>query len=280
VYGTASGHSLLREVPISGILGDQQASTFGQAAFDQGEAKNTYGTGNFLIFNTGTEIIHSKNGLLTTVGYKLGDAPVHYALEGSIAVTGSLVQWMRDQLGIIKDASEIEDLAKTVSDNGGAYFVPAFSGLFAPYWRSDARGALVGLTRYVNKGHIARAALEAIAYQTREVLDAVNADSGVPLTELKVDGGATVNDLLMQFQADIIGVPVVRPVVAETTALGAAYAAGLAVGFWSGLDDLRSNWQEDARWEPSMDPEEAARLLRNWKKAVTKTLDWVDEDVK
>ncbi|MDJ0338094.1 glycerol kinase GlpK [Cryobacterium sp. PH31-O1] len=280
VYGIASGHSLLREVPIAGILGDQQAATFGQAAFDQGEAKNTYGTGNFLIFNTGTDIIHSKNGLLTTVGYKLGDAPVHYALEGSIAVTGSLVQWMRDQLGLIKNASEIEDLAKTVKDNGGAYFVPAFSGLFAPYWRADARGALVGLTRYVNKGHIARAALEAIAYQTREVLDAVNADSGVPLTELKVDGGATANDLLMQFQADIIGVPVVRPVVAETTALGAAYAAGLAVGFWSGLDDLRSNWQEDARWEPAMDPEEAARLLRNWKKAVTKTLDWVDEDVR
>ncbi|WP_104082451.1 glycerol kinase GlpK [Cryobacterium sp. Y11] len=280
VYGVASGHSLLREVPISGILGDQQAATFGQAAFGQGEAKNTYGTGNFLIFNTGTEIVHSKNGLLTTVGYKLGDAPVHYALEGSIAVTGSLVQWMRDQLGIIKNASEIEDLAKTVTDNGGAYFVPAFSGLFAPYWRSDARGALVGLTRYVNKGHIARAALEAIAYQTREVLDAVNADSGVPLTELKVDGGATVNDLLMQFQADIIGVPVVRPVVAETTALGAAYAAGLAVGFWSDLDDLRSNWQEDARWEPAMDPKEAARLLRNWKKAVTKTLDWVDDDVR
>jgi glycerol kinase len=279
VYGVASGHSLLREVPIAGILGDQQAATFGQAAFDQGEAKNTYGTGNFLIFNTGTDIIHSKNGLLTTVGYKLGDAPVHYALEGSIAVTGSLVQWMRDQLGIIKNASEIEDLAKTVTDNGGAYFVPAFSGLFAPYWRSDARGALVGLTRYVNKGHIARAALEAIAYQTREVLDAVNADSGVPLTELKVDGGATANDLLMQFQADIIGVPVVRPVVAETTALGAAYAAGLAVGFWSGLDDLRANWQEDSRWEPSMDPKEAARLVRNWKKAVTKTLDWVDEDV-
>ncbi|WP_104191182.1 glycerol kinase GlpK [Cryobacterium sp. Y82] len=280
VYGTASGHSLLREVPIAGILGDQQAATFGQAAFDQGEAKNTYGTGNFLIFNTGTDIIHSKNGLLTTVGYKLGDAPVHYALEGSIAVTGSLVQWMRDQLGIIKNASEIEELAKTVTDNGGAYFVPAFSGLFAPYWRSDARGALVGLTRYVNKGHIARAALEAIAYQTREVLDAVNADSGVPLTELKVDGGATANDLLMQFQADIIGVPVVRPVVAETTALGAAYAAGLAVGFWSGLDDLRANWQEDSRWEPALDPEEAARLLRNWKKAVTKTLDWVDDDVR
>ncbi|WP_104137945.1 MULTISPECIES: glycerol kinase GlpK [unclassified Cryobacterium] len=280
VYGIASGHSLLREVPIAGILGDQQAATFGQAAFDQGEAKNTYGTGNFLIFNTGTEIVHSKNGLLTTVGYKLGDEPVHYALEGSIAVTGSLVQWMRDQLGLIKNASEIEDLAKTVKDNGGAYFVPAFSGLFAPYWRSDARGALVGLTRYVNKGHIARAALEAIAYQTREVLDAVNADSGVPLTELKVDGGATANDLLMQFQADIIGVPVVRPVVAETTALGAAYAAGLAVGFWNGLADLRSNWQEDSRWEPAMDKNEADRLLRNWKKAVTKTLDWVDEDVR
>jgi len=280
VYGIISTHSLLRETPVAGILGDQQAATFGQAAFDQGEAKNTYGTGNFLIFNTGTEIVESKNGLLTTVGYKLGDEPTHYALEGSIAVTGSLVQWMRDQLGLITDAAEIEALAKTVEDNGGAYFVPAFSGLYAPYWRSDARGALVGLTRYVNRGHIARAALEAIAYQTREVLDAVNADSGVPLTELKVDGGATANNLLMQFQADIIGVPVVRPVVAETTALGAAYAAGLAVGFWTGLDDLRTNWQEDARWEPAMDPEEAARLLRNWKKAVTKTLDWVDEDVR
>ncbi|MFT2816980.1 glycerol kinase GlpK [Leifsonia sp. A12D58] len=280
VYGTVNEHSLLREVPIAGILGDQQAATFGQAAFDQGEAKNTYGTGNFLIFNTGEEIIHSKNGLLTTVGYKLGDAPVHYALEGSIAVTGSLVQWMRDNLGIIKSAADIEALASTVDDNGGAYFVPAFSGLFAPHWRSDARGALVGLTRFVNKGHIARAALEAIAFQTREVLDAVNADSGVPLTELKVDGGATSNNLLLQFQADILNVPVVRPVVAETTALGAAYAAGLAVGFWSGLDDLRKNWQEDARWEPNMDDAERERLLRNWKKAVTKTLDWVDEDVK
>jgi len=279
VYGTASPQSLLREVPIAGILGDQQAATFGQAAFDQGEAKNTYGTGNFLIFNTGTEIIHSKNGLLTTLGYKLGDAEPHYALEGSIAVTGSLIQWMRDNLGIISSASEIETLARTVDDNGGAYFVPAFSGLFAPHWRSDARGALVGLTRFVNKGHIARAALEAIAFQTREVIDAVNADSGVPLTELKVDGGATANNLLLQFQADILGVPVVRPVVAETTALGAAYAAGLAVGFWKGLDDLRSNWQEDARWEPDMEEAERARLMRNWKKAVTKTLDWVDEDV-
>ncbi|ASD21158.1 MULTISPECIES: glycerol kinase GlpK [Cryobacterium] len=279
VYGTVNEHSLLREVPIAGILGDQQAATFGQAAFDQGEAKNTYGTGNFLIFNTGTDIIHSKNGLLTTLGYKLGDAEPHYALEGSIAVTGSLIQWLRDNLGLINSASEIETLAATVDDNGGAYFVPAFSGLFAPYWRADARGALVGLTRFVNKGHIARAALEAIAFQTREVIDAVNADSGVPLTELKVDGGATGNNLLLQFQADILGVPVVRPVVAETTALGAAYAAGLAVGFWSGLGELRANWQEDARWEPDMEDAERERLLRNWKKAVTKTLDWVDEDV-
>ena len=280
VYGVAEDNSLLREVKIAGILGDQQAATFGQAAFDQGEAKNTYGTGNFLIFNTDTEIIHSKNGLLTTLGYKLGDEPAHYALEGSIAVTGSLVQWLRDNLGLISSAAEIEALASTVEDNGGVYFVPAFSGLFAPYWRPDARGALVGLTRYVNKGHIARAALEATAFQTREVLDAVNADSGVPLTELKVDGGMIANNLLMQFQADILGVPVVRPVVAETTALGAAYAAGLAVGFWSDLDDLRKNWQEDSRWTPNMDDAERDRQLRLWKKAVTKTFDWVDDDVK
>jgi glycerol kinase len=280
VYGQAASSSLLREVSIAGILGDQQAATFGQAAFDQGEAKNTYGTGNFLIFNTDTEIVHSKNGLLTTLGYKLGDAPAHYALEGSIAVTGSLIQWLRDNLGLISSAAEVEELAKTVDDNGGVYFVPAFSGLFAPYWRSDARGALVGLTRYVNKGHIARAALEATAFQTREVLDAVNADSGVPLTELKVDGGMIANNLLMQFQADILGVPVVRPVVAETTALGAAYAAGLAVGFWSDLDDLRKNWQEDSRWTPNMDDGERDRQMRLWKKAVTKTFDWVDDDVK
>jgi glycerol kinase len=279
VYGTVESSSLLREVPVAGILGDQQAATFGQAAFDTGEAKNTYGTGNFLIFNTGEEIVHSKHGLLTTLGYKLGDAAPHYALEGSIAITGALVQWLRDNIGLISSSEEIETLANTVKDNGGAYFVPAFSGLFAPYWRSDARGALVGLTRFVNKGHIARAALEATAFQTREVLDAVNADSGVPLTEIKVDGGMIANNLLMQFQADILGVPVVRPVVAETTALGAAYAAGLAVGFWSGLDDLRANWQEDSRWEPSMNEEERARLMRNWKKAVSKTLDWVDEDV-
>lgn len=280
VYGQVEASSLLRETPVAGILGDQQAATFGQAAYDAGESKNTYGTGNFLIFNTGEEIVHSKNGLLTTLGYKLGDQPAHYALEGSIAVTGSLIQWLRDQLGIISSAPEVETLADTVEDNGGVYFVPAFSGLFAPYWRPDARGALVGMTRYVNKGHIARAALEATAFQSREVLDAVNADSGVDLTELKVDGGMTANDALMQFQADILGVPVVRPVVAETTALGAAYAAGLAVGFWDNLDDLRANWQEDKRWEPNLDEDERARQLRLWKKAVTKSMDWVDDDVK
>ncbi|MDR6198954.1 MULTISPECIES: glycerol kinase GlpK [unclassified Microbacterium] len=280
VYGTAESSSLLRETPVAGILGDQQAATFGQAAYDPGESKNTYGTGNFLIFQTGEEIVRSKNGLLTTLGYKLGDGPAHYALEGSIAVTGSLIQWLRDQLGIISSAPEVEKLAESVDDNGGVYFVPAFSGLFAPYWRPDARGAIVGMTRYVNKGHIARAALEATAFQSREVLDAVNADSGVDLTELKVDGGMTANDALMQFQADILGVPVVRPVVAETTALGAAYAAGLAVGFWDNLDDLRANWQEDKRWEPNMDPEERDRQLRLWKKAVTKSMDWVDDDVR
>ena len=280
VYGTVESSSLLRETPVAGILGDQQAATFGQAAFDPGESKNTYGTGNFLIFQTGEEIVHSKNGLLTTLGYKLGDEPARYALEGSIAVTGSLIQWLRDQLGIISSAPEVEALARTVDDNGGVYFVPAFSGLFAPYWRPDARGAIVGMTRFVNKGHIARAALEATAFQTREVLEAVNADSGVDLTELKVDGGMTANDELMQFQADILGVPVVRPVVAETTALGAAYAAGLAVGFWDNLDDLRANWQEDKRWEPNLDEDERARQIRLWKKAVTKSMDWVDEDVR
>ncbi|QEW02613.1 glycerol kinase GlpK [Microbacterium lushaniae] len=280
VYGHAESSSLLRETPVAGILGDQQAATFGQAAYDPGESKNTYGTGNFLIFNTGEEIVRSKNGLLTTLGYKLGDGPAHYALEGSIAVTGSLIQWLRDQLGIISSAPEVEQLAEAVEDNGGVYFVPAFSGLFAPYWRPDARGAIVGMTRYVNKNHIARAALEATAFQTREVLDAVNADSGVQLEELKVDGGMTANDALMQFQADILGVSVIRPVVAETTALGAAYAAGLAVGFWDNLDDLRANWQEGKRWEPDMDPEERERQLRLWKKAVTKSMDWVDDDVR
>jgi glycerol kinase len=277
VYATVELSSVLREVPIAGILGDQQAATFGQAAFDAGEAKNTYGTGNFLIVNTGEQIVHSDNGLITTVGYRLGDAPAHYALEGSIAVTGSLIQWLRDNLGIIKSADEVEKLAKTVDDNGGAYIVPAFSGLFAPYWRPDARGALVGLTRFITKAHIARAALEATAFQTREVIDAVNADTGVPLEELKVDGGMIGNELLMQFQADILGVPVIRPVVAETTALGAAYAAGLAVGFWSDLDELRSKWREQKRWEPAIDDVARAALLATWKKAVSKTLDWVDE---
>ncbi|MGO4237942.1 glycerol kinase GlpK [Pseudarthrobacter sp. YAF2] len=280
VYGTVHSSQLLRETPVAGILGDQQAATFGQAAFDTGEAKNTYGTGCFLIFNTGEEIVHSKNGLLTTVGYKLGDAKPHYALEGSIAVTGSLVQWLRDNLGMISSAPEVETLAAAVKDNGGVYIVPAFSGLFAPYWRSDARGAIVGLTRFVNKNHIARAALEATAFQTREVLDAVNADSGVPLSELKVDGGMVANDALMQFQADILGVPVIRPRVVETTALGAAYAAGLAVGFWKDLGELSANWSEDKRWEPQMDKAEQDRQMRLWKKAVTKSMDWVDEDVR
>jgi glycerol kinase len=276
VYGTVEASSVLRNVPIAGILGDQQAATFGQAAFTAGEAKNTYGTGNFLIVNTGEKIVQSTNGLLTTVAYQLGESAPVYALEGSIAVTGSLIQWLRDNLGIISSAADVEKLARSVDDNGGAYFVPAFSGLFAPYWRPDARGALVGLTRFVTKGHIARAALEATAFQTREVLDAVNADTGIPLTELKVDGGMIGNELLMQFQADILGVPVIRPVVAETTALGAAYAAGLAVGFWKDLDDLRSHWHEQARWKPSIDDATRATLLATWKKAVTKTFDWLN----
>ena len=280
VYGTVHGSQLLREVPVAGILGDQQAATFGQAAFGVGDAKNTYGTGNFLIFNTGEEKVMSENGLLTTVAYKIGDAAPIYALEGSIAVTGSLVQWLRDNLGIIKSAPEIEKLASSVEDNGGVYIVPAFSGLFAPHWRADARGVIVGLTRYVNKNHIARAALEATAFQTREVLDAVNADSGVPLTELRVDGGMVANDALMQFQADILGVDVVRPEVVETTALGAAYAAGLAVGFWDNTEQLAANWKEGKRWTPQMDPAERDRQMRLWNKAVTRTFDWVDEDVR
>lgn len=280
VYGKASRESLLIDTPIAGILGDQQAATFGQACFEKGNAKNTYGTGCFMLMNTGQEAVFSENGLLTTVCYKLGDQPTVYALEGSIAVAGSLVQWLRDNLRMFDSAPEIETLATSVEDNGGAYIVPAFSGLFAPYWRPDARGALVGLTRFVNRGHIARAVLEATAYQTREVLEAMNADSGVPLTELKVDGGMTANETLMQFQADQVGVPVIRPVVAETTALGAAYAAGIAVGFWSGEEDVVKNWAEDKRWEPKMDDAERDRLYRNWKKAVTKTFDWVDADVK
>lgn len=279
VYGKGRERGMVPGVPIAGILGDQQAATFGQACFEKGTAKNTYGTGNFMLLNTGTEPVQSKNGLLTTVCYKIGDAPQVYALEGSIAVTGSLVQWLRDNLGMFEEAPDVEYYARKVDDNGGAYFVPAFSGLFAPHWRSDARGALVGLTRFVNKNHIARAALEATAFQTREVMDAMNADSGVDLTELKVDGGMVANELLMQFQADILDVDVIRPQVAETTALGAAYAAGIAVGFWSGEQDVRDNWAEDKRWTPSMDNDERERQYRLWKKAVTKTLDWVDDDV-
>ncbi|WP_121866840.1 glycerol kinase GlpK [Glutamicibacter nicotianae] len=280
VYGTVHTNQLLREVPVAGILGDQQAATFGQAAFTAGTAKNTYGTGCFLIFNTGTEIVNSSNGLLTTMAYKLGESAPVYALEGSIAVAGSLIQWLRDNIGMIATAPEVEQLAAQVEDNGGVYIVPAFSGLFAPYWRSDARGAIVGLTRYANKNHIARAALESTAFQTREVLDAVNADAEVPLTELKVDGGMVANEALMQFQADILGVPVVRPQVTETTALGAAYAAGLAAGFWKDLGELEQNWAEDKRWEPTMDEASRERSLRLWKKAVTRTFDWVDEDTK
>jgi len=278
VYGNGREKGSFAGVPIAGILGDQQAATFGQACLSPGEAKNTYGTGNFMLLNTGTEVVPSKNGLLTTVCYKIGDNATIYALEGSIAVSGSLVQWVRDNLGLISSAPEIETLAATVEDNGGCYFVPAFSGLFAPYWRDDARGAIVGLTRYINKGHIARAVLEATAFQTKEVLDAMNADSGVDLTALKVDGGMVVNETLMQFQADILGVPVIRPVVAETTALGAAYAAGLAVGFWQSEDDIRNNWAEDKRWVPNMDPADRAKHYAQWKKAVTKTFDWVDSD--
>ena len=264
------------EVPICGDLGDQQAATVGQVCVAPGEAKNTYGTGNFMLLNTGRDIVPSKSGLLTTVCYQIGSDDTIYALEGSIAVTGSAVQWLRDQLGIISAASEIEALANSVPDNGGIYFVPAFSGLFAPHWRSDARGAIVGMSRFNTRGHLARATLEAICYQTRDVLDAMVKDSGVQLEVLKVDGGATVNDTLMQLQADILGVPVVRPVVAETTALGAAYAAGLATGVWSGLDDLRQNWQRDRQWEPRWSADQRESGYAGWQKAVSRTLDWVD----
>jgi glycerol kinase len=272
VYGT--GTYELAGIPVAGDLGDQQAALFGQTCFSPGEAKNTYGTGCFMLLNTGHQIVPSKSGLLTTVGYKIGDNQAVYCLEGSIAITGALVQWLRDNLGLIAKSADVEELARTVDDNGGIYFVPAFSGLFAPYWRADARGVIVGLTRYVNRGHIARAALEATAFQTREVLDAMNADSGVPLTALKVDGGMVHNELLMQFQADILGVPVIRPTVAETTALGAAYAAGLAVGFWSKEQDLRANWGKDKEWSPQMDAAQRDKLYASWKKAITRTLDW------
>jgi glycerol kinase len=274
IYGEAVGD--LAGISVGGDLGDQQAALFGQTCFSVGEAKNTYGTGNFLLLNTGTEPVPSKSGLITGVGYKIGDEPAAYMLEGSIAITGALVQWLRDNLNMIQSSPEVEQLAKTVEDNGGVYFVPAFSGLFAPYWRSDARGVIAGLTRFVNAGHIARASLEATAWQTREVVDAMNADSGVEMTSLKVDGGMVFNELLMQFQADVLDVPVIRPTVAETTSLGAAYAAGLAVGFWERVEDLRANWGKDKEWQPRMDAKARDRQYRLWKKAVTRTFDWVE----
>jgi glycerol kinase len=276
VYGLSSPRSLLDGVPIAGILGDQQAAAFGQTAFDEGETKCTYGTGTFVLVSTGERVVRSQHGLIATVGFKLGDAPARYALEGSVAVTGSLVQWLRDNLGAITSAADIERVAATVADNGGVYFVPAFSGLFAPYWRPDARGALVGLTHFANRGHLARAVLEATAYQTADVLEAVAADLGSGASGLRVDGGMTANGLLMQFQADVLGVDVVRPAVPETTSLGAAYVAGLAVGYWTSLDELRANWREGARWSPAMPRAQAEALLRAWHKAVTKTFGWVE----
>jgi glycerol kinase len=276
-YGTTrTSRPLQAAIPIAGVLGDQQAATVGQVCFSPGEAKNTYGTGNFLLLNTGTEPVRSRHGLLTTVAYRFGDAPAVYALEGSIAVTGSAVQWLRDQLKIIRSAAESEELARTVEDNGGMYFVPAFSGLFAPYWRSDARGAIVGLARYNSDAHLARATLEAICYQSRDVVEAMEQDSGVHLDVLRVDGGVTANDLCMQIQADVLGVPVSRPVVAETTALGAAYAAGLATGFWHSTDELRTHWQESRRWEPHWSEERRAEGYAGWKAAVERTLDWAE----
>ena len=278
VYGRARGH--LDGVPVASSLGDQHAALFGQTCFDPGDVKGTYGTGTFLVMNTGTEPVTSENGLLTTLGYKIGDAPAVYALEGSIAVTGSLVQWLRDNLGLISSAPEIETLARTVEDNGGCYFVPAFSGLFAPHWRSDARGVITGLTGYVNKGHIARAVLEATAWQTREVVDAMNADSEIELTTLKVDGGMTADNLLMQILSDVLNAEVVRPMVAETTCLGAAYAAGLAVGYWPDMETLRANWHKAAEWTPRMASDVREREYHNWNKAVRRTLDWVEHDKK
>lgn len=276
-WGKTSTHGPFGDaILVCGDLGDQQAATVGQACFGVGEAKNTYGTGCFMLLNTGTALVPSHSGLLTTVAYRFGDSPAVYALEGSIAITGALVQWLRDNLGIIAKSSDVESLALTVEDNGGIYFVPAFSGLFAPYWRSDARGAIVGMTRFINRGHLARAALEATAYQTREVLEAMRKDSGVDLKNLKVDGGMVYNELLMQFQADLLGVNVVRPKVAETTALGAAYSAGLATGFWDNLDDLRQNWQVDKTWQPQMHPHRREELYRNWKRAVERTFNWVE----
>jgi glycerol kinase len=275
VYAKAKG--VLGGVPLAGILGDQQAALVGQTCFNPGQGKNTYGTGCFLLMNTGEKPVQSKHGLLTTVAYQLGDEPVHYALEGSVAITGALVQWLRDNLGIIKNSPDIEKLAKEVDDNGGCYFVPAFSGLYAPYWKQDARGVLVGLTRFVNKSHIARAALEATAFQTWEVLEAMEKDAGISITSLRVDGGMVVNQLLMQFQSDILGEEVICPKIIETTALGAAYAAGLAVGYWENLDDLRKNWAIANTWKPNMSVDTRATMRKQWKKAVTKSFDWAED---
>jgi glycerol kinase len=267
----------VKDIPIAGILGDQQAALFGQTCFEPGQAKNTYGTGCFLLMNTGTEPVLSRYGLLTTVAFKLGQNPAQYALEGSVAITGALVQWMRDNLGLIQKSSDIEALARTVKDNGGVYFVPAFSGLFAPYWKSDARGVIAGLTRYANKGHLARAVLEATAYQTREVLEAMELDSGKKLDSLRTDGGMVENELLMQFQADILNRDVIRPLIKETTALGASYAAGLAVGFYKDLGELRKQWGVDHTWKSHMESSTRERLYAEWKKAVTRSFGWVDE---
>ena len=275
IYGKAR-LEVIQDVPIAGILGDQQAALVGQTCFSAGEAKNTYGTGCFMLENTGTELVHSKYGLLTTVAYKLGNKPAQYALEGSIAITGALVQWLRDNLGIIQKSTDIEALARTVNDNGGVYFVPAFSGLYAPYWESKARGVITGLTRFANKGHLARAVLEATAFQTREVLEAMEKDSKIQLKVLRTDGGMVENGLLMQFQADILNLPVVRPVMKETTALGAAYAAGLAVGYYKDVEDLRANWAVDCTWKPNMDEKTRESLYKTWKKAVTRSFDWME----
>jgi glycerol kinase len=277
LYGTTPKNGPVgAAIPVCGDLGDQQGALVGQTCYSAGEAKNTYGTGCFMLMNTGTEIVPSESGLLTTLSYKFGDADAVYALEGSIAITGALVQWLRDNLNFFEFSQHVEDFAKKVDDAGGIYFVPAFSGLFAPYWKSDARGVIVGMTRYVNKYHIARAALEATAYQTREVLDAMEKDSGVKLKALKVDGGMVYNELLMQFQADILGVPVIRPTVSETTALGSAYASGLAVGFWDDVESLRENWGIDKTWEPKMDADRRAEIYKGWKKAVERTFNWIE----
>ena len=275
IYATTNPHGPLgSSVPIAGILGDQHAAMVGQVCFERGESKTTYGTGNFALLNTGTEIVRSSNGLLSTVCYKFGDQPAMYALEGSVAVTGSAIQWLRDQLGIISSAAETEALASSVTDTAGVYFVPAFSGLFAPYWRTDARGVIVGLTRAATKAHLARAALEAICYQTRDVMDAMVADSGVPMTEMRVDGGITANSLCMQMQADIMGIDITRPLITETTALGAAYAAGLAVGFWKNTDELKKQWKQSRRWSATTSVEDRASGYAGWKKAIERTLNW------